>query len=164
MAAVSEPELSSAAAPGRPDKRVLLVDDAPIQVLAMAVHDICGRLTAAQLQEMHRRVEQAHLMPRHIGWDIRAAAHAEIFALLAAAADHPALARLLNSGAGLTQHLMIAAGPAAGMMTVNSSKRLLTRLSAGDAEEAARETERHLRVLRFMARLANCSSQTATTP
>jgi len=137
-----------------PAMSALLTNDTQIQVLAMAVRDVCGQPTTAQLAEMRRSVEQACLMPRHIGWDRRSAAHAEIFLMLADTADHPVLARMLSSGVGFTHHLMIAAGPAAGMMTGNSSKRLLALLAAGDAEGAAHETERHLRVLRLMGRLA----------
>ncbi len=101
-------------------------------------------------------------MPRSIGWDRKATAHAEIFGLLADAADHPLLAQTLNSGVGFVHHLMVTAGPTAGTLTANSRKRLLAFLSAGDPEGAAHETERHLRVLHFMGRLANCSSRSAT--
>lgn len=151
------PELATAAVPAWPGLRAVPTDETSIQVLALAVHDICGRLTAAQLTEMRRSAQRACLLPRHIGWDRRAAAHAEIFALLADAADHPVLARMLNSGVGFTHHLMIAAGPVAGLVTAHSSERLLALLSAGDAEAAADEMEGHLKVLRFLGRLATCS-------
>jgi len=146
-------ELATATVPGL---QAVPVDDTSIRVLAQAVHAICGRLTTAQLAEMRRSAQRACLMPRHIGWDQRAAAHAEMFALLADAADPPALSRMLNSGVGFTHHLMIAAGPVAGLMTAHSSERLLTLLAAGDAEAAADEIEGHLKVLRFLGRLATC--------
>jgi DNA-binding GntR family transcriptional regulator len=138
------------------------MDDMPIQVQSTAIQAICGRLTEGQLAGLRRSVEQACLMPRQLGWDRKATAHAEIFGLLADAADHPHLARMLSLGAGFAHHLMIAAGPAADVMTANSRKRLLARLSAGDAAGAAYEMERHLRVLRFMGRLAAGSSRNAT--
>lgn len=128
------------------------------ELLALAVRDVCGQLTAARLAELRRSAERAGLMPRHVGWDRRAAAHAELFALLADAADDPVLARMLNSGVGLAHHLMIAAGPVAGLVTAHSAERLLALLSAGDAEAAADEMEGHLRVLRFLGRLATCAS------
>ena len=141
-------ELATAAVPARAGPRAMPADDTTIQILALAVQDVCGRLTAPR----------ACLMPGHVGWDLRAAAHAEIFALLAdAAAEHQVLARMLNFGVGFTHHLMIAAGPVAGLVTAHSSERLLALLSAGDAEAAADEMGRHLKVLRFLRRLAACS-------
>jgi WhiB family redox-sensing transcriptional regulator len=135
-----------------------LTDDALIRVQAMAIRAICSRLTAGQLEALRRSVERACLMPKHIGWDDKSTAHAEIFDLLADATDHPLLAQTLNSGAGLVRHLMMAAGPAADMITANSRKRLLALLSADDPEGAAHEMERHLIMLRFIGRLTACSS------
>ena len=88
----------------------------------------------------------------------KATAHAQIFGLLADAADHLVLAQTLNSGAGLVRLLMMTAGPTADMITANSRKRLLALLSADDPEGAAHEMERHLIVLRFIGRLTACSS------
>jgi DNA-binding GntR family transcriptional regulator len=138
------------------------MDDTLIQVQATAIHTICGRLTEGQLTGLHRSVEQASRIPRHLGWDRKATAHAEIFGLLADAADQPQLARMLSLGAGFAHHLMVAAGPAADVMTASSRRRLLGRLAVGDAAGAAHEMERHLRVLRFMGRLAAGSSRTST--
>jgi len=64
------------------------------------------------------------------------------------------LSQVLNSGAGFAHHLMVAAGPAADGMIASSRRRLLTYLSAGDADGAASEMESHLRVLNFTRRLA----------
>jgi len=153
------PDRASMTIPPRPAPREPLADEALIQLLAIAIHHISGRLTAAQLQGMRHSVEQACLVPRHIEWDRRATAHAEIFGLLADAAGHWPLARVLRSGAGFAHHLMVTAGPAAGMMTANSRHRLLAFLSADDAEGAAQEMERHLRVLRFMGRIAKTGTR-----
>jgi DNA-binding GntR family transcriptional regulator len=128
--------------------------DGPIQVQVSAIQAICGRLTSAHLEDLRRSVEQASLIPKQVGWDLKAAAHAEVFGVLAEAADHPALARLLRAGAGFAHQLMVTAGPASGMMTVSSRRRLLAHLAADDAAAAAAEMERHLRVLCFMGRLA----------
>jgi WhiB family transcriptional regulator, redox-sensing transcriptional regulator len=89
-----------------------------------------------------------------LGWERKAAAHAEIFGLLAGAVDHPRLARTLNSAMEFVGELMGVAGPATGPLTANSHRRLLAFLLAGNPEGAARELESYLRVLRFMGRLA----------
>ena len=148
----------STAVPAWPDAREPLTDEVLIQLLVMAVHHVCERLSPAQLQEMRHSIEQACLVPRHVEWDRRATAHAEIFGLLADAAGHESLARMLSSGVGFAHYLMAAAGPAAGLMTANSRQRLLAFLSADDAAGAAQEMERHLRVLRFMGRLASAGT------
>jgi DNA-binding FadR family transcriptional regulator len=147
------PEQFSAAAAAPPARRGPLGDTSLIHVQAMAVGAICGQLSAPQLQQVRRNVQQACLIPRDIGWDRKAAAHAELFGLLADAARDPVLAQVLNSGAGLAHHLLVTAGPVAGAMTANSRKRLIEFLSAGDPEGAAQEMEAHLRVLRFLGRL-----------
>ncbi len=85
---------------------------------------------------------------------MKAAAHAEIFALLAGTADNPVLVHALRTGASLAEHLMITAGPAAAGIPASSRQRLLRCLCAGDADGAAREMESHLQVLSFMGRIA----------
>jgi hypothetical protein len=77
----------------------------------MAIRAVCGQLTAAQLQDMQRSVELARLLPKRTGWDRKAAAHAEIFALRdrlyrrvgEAAADTAAIRRILRT-ARMTGH------------------------------------------------------------
>jgi hypothetical protein len=51
---------------------------------------------------------------------------------------------------------MIAAGRTADGMITSSRRRLLAHLSGGDFEGAALEMEKHLRVLHYMERLADC--------
>jgi DNA-binding GntR family transcriptional regulator len=126
-----------------------------IEAQAIAIRAVCRRLTPAQLQDMRRSVEHACLMPKSSGWEHRAAAHAEIFALLANAAEHPQLAQALRAGAAFARHLMVTAGPVSGRLAANSRKRLLASLFAGDSEEAAQEMESHLRMLRFLGRFAD---------
>jgi DNA-binding GntR family transcriptional regulator len=137
------------------------MDDGQIEVQVMAIRAVCRRLTAAQRQGIRRSVEQACLIPECFGWDHKATAHAEIFGLLADAADHPLLAQALNSGVGLVHHLMMTAGTTANTITANSRKRFLALLAADDPEGAAHEMERHLTVLRFIGRLTACSSPSA---
>jgi FCD domain-containing protein len=124
------------------------MDDGLIGIQEMAVRAVCGRLTAVQLQEMQRSVEQACLIPKHIGWDRKASAHAELFTLLADSAGDPVLAQVLNLGAGIAHHLMVTAGPSAAGITANSCKRILACLSTGDSDGAAHEVEGYLRVLK----------------
>jgi DNA-binding GntR family transcriptional regulator len=130
------------------------VDDGLTEVQVAAIRTVCGQLTAAQLPDLRRNVEQACLLPKRPGWDRKAAAHAEIFGLLADAAGNPVRAQALRSSARLAHRLMVTAGPGvADGITANSRKRFLAYLSAGDSEGAAREMEGHLRVLSFLGRL-----------
>jgi DNA-binding FadR family transcriptional regulator len=133
------------------------MDDGLIGIQAMAVRAVCGRLTAVQLQQMRHSVEQACLIPKHTGWDRKATAHAEFFALLADSAGDPVLAPVLNLGAGIAHQLMVTAGPSAAGITANSCKRILACLSVGDSDGAAHEVEGYLRVLKFMGRLTATS-------
>ena len=132
-----------------------------IQAQAMAVRIACARMTVLHLTEFHDSVERACGLGARSHWDRKAAAHAEIFRLLADVVDDPLLAPLLTGGAGYIRGLMLAVGRAADGMIVSSRRRLLVHLSAGDGEGAALEMERHLRVLLYMWRLALPGDQTA---
>jgi hypothetical protein len=63
-------------------------------------------------------------------------------------------ALVLRYGAELAYGLMIGAGHAADVIVVNSRRRMLAHLRAGDAAEATCEMENHLSALNFMGRLA----------
>ena len=134
------------------------MDEGLIQVQAMAVRVACLRMTAQQLKALHDSVEFASCLPARSQWDRKAAAHAEIFRLLADAADDPVLAPLLGSAAGSVHHLMLTVGRAADGMIIGSHRRLLAHLRAGNADEAALEMENHLRGLQYMGRLTGCSA------
>jgi hypothetical protein len=97
-------------------------------------------------------------LPARSQWDRKAAAHAEIFHLLAEVADDLFVAGEFRVGAGHMHDLMTAVGPAADGMIASSRRRLLAHLRAGDAEEAALEMEKHLRGLHYMWRLTRCSA------
>ena len=125
-----------------------------IRAQAMAVRIACARMTVLHLTEFHDSVERACDLTARFQWDRKAAAHAEMFRLLADVVDDPLLAPLLTGGAGYMRELMLAVGRAADGMIVSSRRRLLVHLHAGDGEGAALEMERHLRVLHFMWRLA----------
>lgn len=132
------------------------MNDELIEVQAAAIRAICGRLTAARLEDIRRSVDYACQIPGTIGWDRRAAAHAEVFALLAdaaVAAGNPALAQVLNSGVGTAYQLMLTAGPSAAAVTASSRRHLLACLSAADCDGAAHETENYFRTMDFMGRM-----------
>jgi DNA-binding GntR family transcriptional regulator len=111
-------------------------------------------MTARHLKALQDSVERVCGLADRSQWDRKAAAHAEIFGLLADAADDPVLAPVLRGGPGYVRELMVAVGRVADGMIISSRRRLLAHLQAGDGEGAALEMERHLRVLHFMWRLA----------
>ena len=130
------------------------MEEAMIQAQAVAARVACARMTALNLSALHDSVERACCFAAGSQWDRKAAAHAEIFDLLADVADDPTLAPLLKGGAPYVRELMLAVGRAADGMIVSSRRRLLTHMRAGDREGAALEIEEHLRCLHFMWRLA----------
>jgi WhiB family transcriptional regulator, redox-sensing transcriptional regulator len=125
-----------------------------IRAQGMAIHAACWQLSGQRLEGLRRRVEQAVRLPARSGWDRKAAAHAEIFNLLADAARDSVPRQVLNSGTDLAYDLMMAAGPAADGIIANSWRRMLACLRAGDPGGAADEMENQLRILYFMSRLA----------
>ena len=130
------------------------MEEGVIQAQAMAARIACARMTMPHLTALHDSVERACGFAAGSQWDRKAAAHAEMFSLLADVVDDPLLAPLLTGGAGYMRGLMLAVGRAADGMIVSSRRRLLAHLRAGDGEAAALEMERHLRVLLFLRRLA----------
>ena len=124
-----------------------------IRVQAMTARIACEHMTPLALQAWRDSVERASRLPTRPGWETKAAAHAEIFCLLASAAGYQAAAGQ-PAWAGLIRDLMLAVGPGANGMITSSRHRLLACLRTGDADEAALEMENHLRALHFMWRLA----------
>lgn len=129
-----------------------------IEPQARATRVACLRTTARQLEALHGCVEQASRVPAALGWECKAAAHAEIFNVLADLAGDPSAGSVLSSGVGLACDLMVVAGRATDGMITGSRERFLGHLRAAEPEEAALEMERHLRVLHYMWRLAGCAS------
>ena len=132
-----------------------------IHAQAMAARIACARMTMLHLTELHDSVERACRLTARSQWDRKAAAHAEMYSLLADVADDPLLAPLLTGGAGYMRELMLAVGRAADGLIVSSRRRLLAQLRAGDGESAALEMERHLRVLLYMWCLTRPGGQPA---
>jgi GntR family transcriptional regulator, transcriptional repressor for pyruvate dehydrogenase complex len=137
------------------------MEEGMIQAQAMAARIACAQMTMLHLTELHDSVERACGLTARSQWDRKAAAHAEMFSLLADVVDDPLLAPLLTAAAGHMRELMLAVGRAADGMIVSSRRRLLAHLCAGDGEGAALEMERHLRVLLFMWRMALPGGQPA---
>jgi DNA-binding FadR family transcriptional regulator len=111
-------------------------------------------MTVPYLAELHDSVEQACGLRGRSQWGRKAAAHAEIFGLLAAVLDDLLLSPLLAGGAAYAREVMLVVGRAADGMIISSRRRLLAFLRAGDGDAAAMEMERHLRSLLYMGRLA----------
>jgi len=130
------------------------MEEGMVKAQAMAARLACARMTAPHMRALQDSVERACCRAGRSEWDRKAAAHAEIFGLLADMADEPVLAPMLRGGAGFVQELMLAVGRAADGMIVSSRWRLLAYLRARDGEGAAQEMERHLSVLLYMWRLA----------
>jgi hypothetical protein len=135
-----------------------LMEEGMIQAQAMAARIACARMTMLHLTELHKSVERACCLTARSQWDRKAAAHAELFRLLADVVDDPLLAPQLTGAAASAREMMLAVGHAADGMIVSSRRRLLAHLRAGDGEGAALEMEAHLRVLHYMWRLARPSS------
>lgn len=71
-----------------------------IELQVSAVRNAYGQMTALHLKALHDSIEQACRIPAEFWWDRKAAAHAEIFNVLADAVNEPLAARVLNSGPG----------------------------------------------------------------
>jgi len=131
--------------------------DQLIQAQVLAARAACEQITSNALKLLIDSVDRACCLPSKPGWERKAAAHAEIFRLLADVAGHPTAVGPLAA----IDELMRTVGPAANGIITSSHRRLLARMGAGDAEGAAREMENHLRVLHYMGRLAR---RPATVP
>ena len=114
-------------------------------------------MNATRLKAWHDSVDHACCFPARPAWERKAAAHAEIFDLLAEVSDDRVVDPALTGAARSMQDLMLSVGTAADGMVASSRQRLLGCLRAGDADGAALEMEYHLRGLHFMWRLARPS-------
>jgi len=126
-----------------------------IRAQAMAARLACARMTVLHLAELHDSLERACRLRARSQWARKAAAHAEIFSLLAGVVDDP----LLTGNAADLGNVMLAVGHGADGMIISSRRRLLAHLRAGDGEAAALEMDRHLRSLLYMWRLTLPGSQ-----
>jgi DNA-binding GntR family transcriptional regulator len=130
-----------------------MTDEDLIVMLTAAVETACRRITMAHLAALSASVDQAASIPAKSCWERKALAHAETIGMLGEITGDAALMRVAGHAASLTYDLVIAVGPAAGWIVLNSRRRLLGHLRAGDADAAGQEIERHLRGLLFMGRL-----------
>jgi DNA-binding FadR family transcriptional regulator len=123
-----------------------------VQATVAHIRIACEKMTAPALGMLRDSVECAAGLPTRSSWERKAAAHAEIFCLLAEiAGDRPT--GNPGGGTGFVGELMRAVGPAANGMITSSRRRLLDHLLAGDVGAAEREMETHLRALHYMWRL-----------
>jgi hypothetical protein len=122
---------------------------------AMTVRVACQQITGPDLNRVIDSVDKACRLPTRPEWERKAAAHAEVFQLLADVTGTTATAGQHGHQMELIQDLMYTVGPGANGMIVSSWQRLIRRLRAGDADGAAQEVENHLRVLCYMWRLAS---------
>lgn len=132
-----------------------------IETLATAARIACARIPGPRLADLQACLDRACAVPAEFGWERKAAAHAEFLNAMADAAADPRLAPVLSHGAGLAYELMLTASRAADGIVINSRKRMLAHLRAGDADTAAVEMETHLRTLHFMCRLATLPAKGA---
>jgi DNA-binding FadR family transcriptional regulator len=139
------------------------MEEGMIRAQAMAARIACARMTTPHLRALHDSVEHAVCLTARSQWERKAAAHAEIFDLLADVVDDPVLVPMLSGGAGYMSDLMVAVGRAADGMIASSRKRLLAHMRAGDGDGAALEMEKHLRGLHYMWRLAQSSAGAVPT-
>ena len=125
-----------------------------IETQVIAIRIACGQMTTTHLKALQDSVDQACRVPAAFAWDRKAAAHAEIFNVLADGVDDPLVAAVLSSGVGLAYDLTVAAGRGVAGMIAGSRRRLLGHLLAGDAEAAALEMEQQFRTLHYLWRLS----------
>jgi DNA-binding FadR family transcriptional regulator len=124
-----------------------------IQLLATATEIACTAITNEQLAALQDSLNQACDIPARLQWDRKVAAHAEFFNVLADASDDPRAAKVLNHSTLFAHNLMIEVGRSADLIVINSRKRMLAHIRAGDANDASAEMEKHIRILKFMRRL-----------
>jgi hypothetical protein len=130
-----------------------------VESLAGATRSVCAQGATAQfagapLLALRASVEQACGVPAAFAWEHKAAAHAGIFNVLADLAADPHTGAVLSGGVGVAYDLMMAVGPVAGGITVNSRRCFLACLRRAEWVDAAHEMEKHLRILHFLGRLA----------
>lgn len=130
-----------------------------IGMVAVTTQTACHQMTSCHLKALSDGVAQAESLPAKPHWDRKAVAHAAVIGMLGDATGDPVLVRLAGLAAGWTYDLAVAAGPAADGIILGSRHRLLGYLRAGDAEAAAQEIEKHLRVLSMMERLSRGGSE-----
>ena len=130
------------------------MDEHIIELYVHATRTACTRMTPQHVAALQFSLEQSRCLSARLQWDRKATAHAEMFNLLADAAAEALPSSLLSGATGRVHDLMIRVGQAADGMILSARRRLLAFIRAGDADGAAAEIERHLRVLSFMGRLA----------
>ena len=130
------------------------MEEEQIRLLVVATRIACAAITSQQLAALQDSLDHARDIPARSQWDRKAAAHAEFFSVLADSADDPRAAKVLNHGARYACDLMVAVGRQADWIVINSRKRMLAHICAGDVNDASAEIEKHIGILQFMRRLS----------
>jgi DNA-binding GntR family transcriptional regulator len=125
-----------------------------LRTLVLATEIVCAGISSQQLAALQESLDQACDVPARWEWGRKVAAHADFFGVLADAADAPRVAEVLNNSAKLAHDLMAAVGRGGDFVVINSRKRMLIHIRAGNASDAAAEMEEHIRILQFLRRLA----------
>jgi GntR family transcriptional regulator, transcriptional repressor for pyruvate dehydrogenase complex len=115
-----------------------------VLVQSVVARIACAQRTWHDLRVLRDSVERACGLPFDIGWERKAAAHAEFYCLLADATGTPVYALLARCVSGSMRDMIVAAGPSAEGNIIASHRRLLGHLRARDADGAAWEMEDHL--------------------
>jgi DNA-binding GntR family transcriptional regulator len=131
-----------------------MTQDAMISLLAAATRIPCRQMTPQHLNALHASLERASSLSARHDWERKVTAHAELFTMLGGLTGDSDLAGLVSSATRRLEDLVMTVGPAADGIILSSRRRLLHELKAWDADGAAREVERNLRVLHYMGRVA----------
>ncbi len=115
------------------------MDERLIQLQAMATGVACRRMTPRQLRALHDTIGHANCLPARSQWDRKAAAHAEIFGLLADAADDRDAAQVLTSAAVSVRDVMLVGGHAADGMIIGRILHYMWRLTGRTADSPTRD-------------------------
>jgi GntR family transcriptional repressor for pyruvate dehydrogenase complex len=107
----------------------------------------CQRGSHAALELLRKNVERAEALTQAHEWELRAEVNHEFLDLLAAATANPILEMLQRSITEVIREIVLAVGPLRDDSILESRKRLLAEIAAGNEDAAAQEMESHLKEL-----------------
>jgi FCD domain len=119
----------------------MMTKAALMMIQSALARSACVKATGHDLKDLQASVERASALPPGVGWERKAATHAEFHCVLADATGNPVFAILARCISGSVHDMIVAAGPQAEDHILASYHRLLARLVARDADGAAREAE-----------------------
>jgi DNA-binding FadR family transcriptional regulator len=110
------------------------IAEARIRIEEIVIRVACERMTDQMLRQMESNVAEASRLPAEGDWDRKALVHVEFHNLLADATGNPVLIVLMRSLSDLLRQLVLAIGPSADDVILQSRRRLLTHLRNGNAD------------------------------